>query len=97
MKTEIYKNFKISYKTILRNKYTNGFGGVTSKRNGNLTKCKEYTIEYLGSVSDYVKEMKDFIRVDEFKSLPEVKRYIDNGGFDTSDEDYEVFIKNLEK
>lgn len=81
MKTEIYKDFKISVETTLRNKVTNGRGRISYKRNGSITKVKNYTIEYLGDVTEYVKEMKDYIRVEEFKSLPECKRYIDKGGF----------------
>ena len=74
-----YKNFKITIEKVLRNKSTNGRGLVSYKRRGNLTETKQYTIEYLGEVSDDVKEMKDHIRVEEFKSLQECKRFIDNG------------------
>jgi hypothetical protein len=80
MKAIIYKNFKITIEKVLRNKSTNGRGLVSYKSRGNLTETKQYTIEYLGEVSDDVKEMKDHIRIEEFKSLKECKRFIDKGG-----------------
>tara|TARA_R100001163_G_scaffold41502_1_gene31411 strand:- start:256 stop:528 length:273 start_codon:yes stop_codon:yes gene_type:complete len=80
MKAIIYKNFKITIEKVLRNKSTNGRGLVSYKSRGNLTETKQYTIEYLGKVSDDVKEMKDHIRIEEFKSLKECKRFIDKGG-----------------
>lgn len=77
-----YKNFKITIEKVLRNKSTNGFGLVSYKSRGTVTETKQYTIEFLGEVSDYVKEMNDHIRVEEFKSLPKCKKFIDKGGFD---------------
>ena len=79
MKTEIYKGFKISVQAIERHKVTNGRGRISNKQNGNLTTVKQYTIEYLGEVTEFVKEMGDYIKKEEFKSMTECKKYIDDG------------------
>lgn len=78
-----YKGFKITIEKVLRRKVTNGRNGITREDLGLLTEVKQYTIEYLGDVSDNFKEMNDHIRIEEFKSLPKCKKHIDEGGFDS--------------